>query len=999
MEKLKTAIEFIFSSYKRTAAILLIGALALSIPITISLVGQQQDIRQRASGVLHSDYMQATLDNSTGNKDVKVGYTFTQTRSTGGSTPSSGEIVISAGTVEMRELTSFTHNPDVDDVNGDTVYRLEWWTDCNPQYVTDTDYNISPSRNIDELYNFGPQDVHCDNASPPTPTPTTNPPPATSKPNAPTLSLPANNSTPVGTCEGNTVKVSYSWSADSGTTNTLYVDGDNDGNNDPFTDAGVVPISASTPYAQTGLIPGWKYFWGVKSKNAGGETNSLPWNFTTRDDCGGTGGGTAPSQSTGLKVESQTCSADNTTVTATLAWGPVSNADGYNVSKWTGSDWQLLGNVTPGTTTSYKWAGLKPNTGESWGVQAYNDIGKSFAWMGFTTQTCSGGGETGSIATFTATDSCSDNAVKLTWSKYSGTDPVNYLIARLDPGDASYHSVKVVNGSTFSYLDTTVTKGVDYKYRVVALKLDTNTELAWKETPITALQTCGTGGGGTTCIKDGLACSVNADPNNPATKCCSGTCNKLWSTGEGTCASGAGSGSGGSGSKSKSGTVFIDSNDDGIQQAGEPGYKLGATVSMVWLPPTGGADQPRGSAVTDVNGHYKISFNPCIYSRCSYRVTLTVPAGYTVTTGKERSWTLCTGDNCTDAQMDNNLAPISFGLGKPKITGNVYVDTNKNGTKDTGEELCRSNAFLCSFGGFIKDLATGIWYKDTNKNGRYDPSEFPYTGGATVTASETEKTATTDASGNYILDHLPAGNYTIILNVPAGYIATTTNPKSVNLTSSATVNFGIAQGLAPTSTTAPTSPPTTSAPTATSVPTIGLTGNPTITVTPTQTQGGISLSISAIMPGIGSGAGGNTNPARRTREARVIIKNAQNQEVANSSGTLTFDGTKFAGTVNTGQTLSGPHTIKIKLDNTLLKLAPGIQNLSGALSQIPQVTLISGDLNQDNTMDILDYNIFISCFGEKTCDKKNLSDLNDDGKVEEMDLNILLRGFAIRNGD
>ena len=156
------------------------------------------------------------------------------------------------------------------------------------------------------------------------------------------------------------------------------------------------------------------------------------------------------------------------------------------------------------------------------------------------------------------------------------------------------------------------------------------------------------------------------------------------------------------------------------------------------------------------------------------------------------------------------------------------------------------------------------------------------------------------------------------------------------------------------------------------------------------------------MPGIGSGAGGNTNPARKTREARIIIKNAQNQEVANSSGTLTFDGTKFAGNVNTGQTLSGPHTIKIKLDNTLLKLASGIQNLSGlpgTSSQIPQVALVSGDLDQNNTMDILDYNIFISCFGDKTCDKKTLSDLNDDGKVEEMDLNILLRGFAIRNGD
>ena len=49
MENLKSGFEFIFSSYRRTAAILFVAALALAIPITVSLVGQQQDIRQRAS--------------------------------------------------------------------------------------------------------------------------------------------------------------------------------------------------------------------------------------------------------------------------------------------------------------------------------------------------------------------------------------------------------------------------------------------------------------------------------------------------------------------------------------------------------------------------------------------------------------------------------------------------------------------------------------------------------------------------------------------------------------------------------------------------------------------------------------------------------------------------------------------------------------------------------------------------------------------------------------
>jgi hypothetical protein len=50
MDKLKAGFDFIASSYKKTAAVLFIGAIVLSIPFTLSLLGQQQDIRQRAEG-------------------------------------------------------------------------------------------------------------------------------------------------------------------------------------------------------------------------------------------------------------------------------------------------------------------------------------------------------------------------------------------------------------------------------------------------------------------------------------------------------------------------------------------------------------------------------------------------------------------------------------------------------------------------------------------------------------------------------------------------------------------------------------------------------------------------------------------------------------------------------------------------------------------------------------------------------------------------------------
>jgi hypothetical protein len=51
MDKLRAGIDFIFSSYKRTAGVLFFAGLVLMLPIILSQVGQQQDIRQRAQEV------------------------------------------------------------------------------------------------------------------------------------------------------------------------------------------------------------------------------------------------------------------------------------------------------------------------------------------------------------------------------------------------------------------------------------------------------------------------------------------------------------------------------------------------------------------------------------------------------------------------------------------------------------------------------------------------------------------------------------------------------------------------------------------------------------------------------------------------------------------------------------------------------------------------------------------------------------------------------------
>lgn len=202
----------------------------------------------------------------------------------------------------------------------------------------------------------------------------------------------------------------------------------------------------------------------------------------------------------------------------------------------------------------------------------------------------------------------------------------------------------------------------------------------------------------------------------------------------------------------------------------------------------------------------------------------------------------------------------------------------------------------------------------------------------------------------------------------------------------------------PTATKAPTPTPTTK-PVATSTP---LPTTPLVTSTPVP-PGSTLLAISATMPGIG-GTSGNKTPKRPSREAKIVLLDSQNHAVPTTQGNINFDGTKFSGTINLlANFVSGTYSIKIKFDNTLFKLVPGIQNIIAATTnQIPQVTLVPGDIDGNNILDILDWNIILGCVkSDAACSesKKVLADLNDDGKVDEMDLNIILRGFASRNGD
>src|SRR5690606_29602486 len=68
--------------------------------------------------------------------------------------------------------------------------------------------------------------------------------------------------------------------------------------------------------------------------------------------------------------------------------------------------------------------------------------------------------------------------------------------------------------------------------------------------------------------------------------------------------------------------------------------------------------------------------------------------------------------------------------------------------------------------------------------------------------------------------------------------------------------------------------------------------------------------------------------------------------------------------------------------NTLWRTIPGIQNISaGIQNQMPTTRLVSGDTDQNNEINIIDYNAFISCLQLDECgqdeDEQNISRLVD----------------------
>lgn len=134
--------------------------------------------------------------------------------------------------------------------------------------------------------------------------------------------------------------------------------------------------------------------------------------------------------------------------------------------------------------------------------------------------------------------------------------------------------------------------------------------------------------------------------------------------------------------------------------------------------------------------------------------------------------------------------------------------------------------------------------------------------------------------------------------------------------------------------------------------------------------------------------------------------NSQNQRVKTGVAQVTAKqaqtptGMGYIGQISLGTEIpAGSYKAKFRLDNTLWK-ATTVALTPGTLITLPTLELIAGDIDQDNSIGLSDYNILLSCYGSKTCAQKDVADLNLDGKIDELDLNILYSSLqGNREGD
>jgi hypothetical protein len=187
------------------------------------------------------------------------------------------------------------------------------------------------------------------------------------------------------------------------------------------------------------------------------------------------------------------------------------------------------------------------------------------------------------------------------------------------------------------------------------------------------------------------------------------------------------------------GTVYADLNNNGVQNAGEPGIP-GVTVTLTGVDVDG--NPISRTTTTDALGRYEFTDLPA----GTYTVTETQPTAYgdgIDTLGSAGG--LMSNDVFSNIPLGAGVNAVGYNFGEltSSVRGNVWVDLNRDGVRQTSE---------LGLAGVIITLT-----------------------GTDLDGNPVTLTTTTNAAGDYFFAGVPAGTYTITQTQPIGYGSSTPN--------------------------------------------------------------------------------------------------------------------------------------------------------------------------------------------------------------------------------